>query len=119
LFQVAVAVYHRDQVSMEPLAAAAGLIKTVAKQELQQLLVEVELTLLVALVQLEIPIAQQLDLYLAMVHIFKAAHHVIKLMQKVAAVVVVVTTAAAAVLIKLLVEGQKMVEEVVARATLT
>jgi hypothetical protein len=33
--------------------------------------------------------------------------------------VVVVTTAAAAVLIKLLVEGQKMVEEVVARATLT
>jgi hypothetical protein len=54
-----------------------------------------------------------------MVHIFKAAHHVIKLMQKAAAVVVVVTTAAAAVLIKPQVAGQKMVEEVVARATLT
>ena len=86
--------------------------------ELQQLLVEVELTLLVALVQLEIPIAQQLDLYLVMVLIFKAAHLVIKLTQKVAVVAVVVTTVVAVAPIKPQVEDQKMVAAEVARATL-
>jgi hypothetical protein len=103
---------------MEPLAVEAALIKMVVKQELLELLVEVEPILPVVLVQLEIQVAQQQDLYPAMVHIYKAAHHVIKQIQKAVAVEVVVTTAAAAVHIKLQVAVQKMVAAAVARATL-
>jgi hypothetical protein len=78
----------------------------------------VEQILLVVLVQLETQVVLQLDLCLAMVLIFKAAHLVIKLTQKVVAVVAVVTTAVAVVRIKLQVEDQKMVAVAVARATL-
>jgi hypothetical protein len=67
----------------------------------------VEQILLVVLVQLETQVVLQLDLCLAMVLIFKAAHLVIKLTQKVAVV-----------RIKLQVEDQKMVAVAVARATL-
>jgi hypothetical protein len=72
----------------------------------------------VVLVQLETRVVQQLDLYLVMVLIFKAAHLVIKLTQKVAVVVVVVTTVVAVAPIKPQVEDQKMVAAEVARATL-
>jgi hypothetical protein len=53
-----------------------------------------------------------------MVLIFKAAHLVIKLTQKVAVVAVVVTTVVAVAPIKPQVEDQKMVAAEVARATL-
>jgi hypothetical protein len=102
---------------MEPRAAVVVLIKTVVKQELQQLLVEVERIQRVVLVQLEIQVAQQPDLYLLMVHIYRAAHHVIKLIQKVVAAVVAVTTAAAAVHIKPQVVVQKMAAAAAVRAT--
>jgi hypothetical protein len=103
---------------MELLAVAAVQIKTVAKQVLLQLPVAAELTLLVVLVQLETQVVQQLDLYLVMVLIFKAAHLVIKPTQKVAAVAAVVTTAVAAVPIKLQVADQKMAAVAAARVTL-
>jgi hypothetical protein len=103
---------------MEPPVVAAVQIKMVAKQVLLQSPVAAELTLPVVLVQLETRVVQQLDLYLVMVLIFKAAHLVIKLTQKVVAVVAVVTTAVAVVRIKLQVEDQKMVAVAVARATL-
>jgi hypothetical protein len=73
---------------------------------------------LVVLVQLETQVVQQLDLYLVMVLIFKAAHLVIKPTQKVAAVAAVVTTAVAAVPIKLQVADQKMAAVAAARVTL-
>jgi hypothetical protein len=103
---------------MELLAVAAVQIKTVAKQVLLQLPVAAELTLLVALVQLETQVVQQLYLYLAMVLICKAEHHAIKPTQKVAAVAAVVTTAVAAVPIKLQVADQKMAAVAAARVTL-
>jgi hypothetical protein len=103
---------------MELLAVAAVQIKTVAKQVLLQLPVAAELTLLVVLVQLETQVVQQLDLYLVMVLIFKAAHLVIKPTQKVVAVAVVVTTVVVVVPIKPQAEDQKMVAVEVARATL-
>jgi hypothetical protein len=92
--------------------------KTVAKQVLQQLLVEVELTLLVVRVQPEIPVVQRHYPCLAMVRTYKAAHHVTKQMQKVAAAVVVVTTAVVVEHIKLQVADQKMAAAAVAPATL-
>ena len=110
-------VFHLDQLQMEPRAAVVVLIKTVVKQELQQLLVEAEQTLRAVLVQLEIQVVQQPDLYLLMVHIYRVVHHVTKLIQKVAAVAVVATTAAVAELIKQQAAVQKMVAAVVARAT--
>jgi gamma-glutamyl phosphate reductase len=97
---------------------SAALIKMVVRQELRQLLVEVELTLLVVLVQLEIQVVQQQDRYLLMVHIYSAAHPVIKQIQKAAVVVVVVTTAVAVVRIKLQVVDQKTAAVVADRATL-
>jgi hypothetical protein len=103
---------------MELLAVAAVQIKMVAKQVLLQSPVAAELTLLVVLVQLETQVVQQLDLYLVMVLIFKAAHLVIKPTQKVAAVAAVVTTAVAAVPIKLQVADQKMAAVAAARVTL-
>jgi hypothetical protein len=118
LFQVVVAVFHLDQQQMEPLVAVVALIKMVVRQELRQLLVEVELTLLVVLVQLEIQVVQQQDRYLLMVHIYKAVHPVIKQIQKAAVAVVVVTTAVAVVRIKLQVVDQKTAAVVADRATL-
>jgi hypothetical protein len=103
---------------MEPPVVAVVQIKMVAKQVLLQSPVAAELTLPVVLVQLETRVVQQLDLYLVMVLIFKAAHLVIKLTQKVAVVAVVVTTVVAVAPIKPQVEDQKMVAAEVARATL-
>ena len=102
---------------MELPAAVVVLTRTVAKQVLQQLLVGVELTLQAVLVRREIQVAQHHHLCLAMVHIFKVAHHVIKLMQRAAAAAVVVTTAAAVVHIKPLVVDQKMEAAAEVRAT--
>jgi hypothetical protein len=77
----------------------------------------VELTLLVALVQLETQVALHLDRFLVMVLICKAVHRVIKLTQKVAVAVAVVTTVVAVVHIKLQVEDQKMAAAEVAPVT--
>ena len=118
LFPAVAVVFHQDQQQLELLAEAVVPIKMVGKQAPQGLLVEEELALLVVLVQLETLVVQQLYLYLAMVLICKAEHHVIKPTQKVAAVAAVVTTAAAAVPIKLQVADQKMAAVAAARVTL-
>jgi hypothetical protein len=118
LFQAQAAELLRVQVQTERPVAAAAQIKMVAKQVLPQLPAAVELTLRVALVQLETQVVLHLDRFLAMVLICKVAHHVIKLMLKVAGVAAVVTTAVAVVHIKLQAEDQKTVVVAVARATL-
>jgi hypothetical protein len=103
---------------MERLVVAAAQIKMVAKQVPQQLQVVEEQTLPAALVQPVTRVVQQLDLYLAMVLIYKVEHRATKLILKVAAVAAVVTTAVAAVHIKLQEADQKTAAVVADRATL-
>jgi hypothetical protein len=103
---------------MELPAVVVEQIKTVVKQELQQLLVAVELTLLAVLVQQEIRVAQRHHPFLTTVRTCKAAHHVTKQTQKAAAAAVVVITAVVVELIKPQAADQKMVAAAVARAIL-
>jgi hypothetical protein len=117
LFLVAAAEHRLDQRLMELPVVVVVLTRTVAKQVLQQLLAGVELILQAVLVRREIQIAQHHPLFLAMVHIYKVEHHVIKLTQKVAAVAAEVTTVEVAVHIKPLVVDQKMAAAAAVRGT--
>ena len=107
-----------DLLQTELPAVVVARIKTVDKQGLQQLLVEVELVLLAVLVQLETQVVQHPIPSLAMVLLYKAAHHVIKPTQKVVEAVAVVTSAVAEVPIKLQAADQKMVAVAEVRAIL-